>query len=89
MEQSGPSQQFASPPQAAPPQSLPQQAQQPPQQGGDQPMSEGREKKKGKKRVGKKAEPQPLVGMFNESVGRYDAPVSIRQVLQNNKVDIT
>lgn len=48
-----------------------------------------RPKVKGKKRVGKKAEPQPLIGMFNDSLGRYDSPVSIRQLLQNNKVDIS
>ncbi|KAK4697103.1 hypothetical protein P7C71_g925, partial [Lecanoromycetidae sp. Uapishka_2] len=52
-------------------------------------QSATRQKAKGQKRVGKKAEPQPLVGMFNETIGKYDAPISIRWVLQNNKVDIT
>lgn len=58
-----------------------------------QPLSKARKferpKRKGKKRVGKRVEPQPLVGMFNDTLGRYDSPVSIRQVLQNNKVDMT
>lgn len=48
---------------------------------------EGRPKRRGRKRVGKKAEPQPLVGMFNGV--QYDSPVSVRQVLQNTKVDMT
>ena len=47
-----------------------------------------RTKKKGQKRTGKKTEPQPLVGMMNET-GAYDKPLSIRHVLKNNKVDIT
>lgn len=45
--------------------------------------------KKGQKKVGKKAEPQPLVGMINESTGAYDKPVSIRQMLKQNKVNIS
>ena len=45
--------------------------------------------KKGQKKVGKKAEPQPLMGMMNESTGAYDKPVSIRQMLKQNKVDIS
>jgi len=45
----------------------------------------------GKKKKGpaKKVELQPLVGMFNESLNKYDAPTSVRQVLQQNKVDMT
>ena len=50
---------------------------------------EERIKKKGQKKVGKKAEPQPLVGLFNDVLGKYDSPVSVRRVLQDNKVDIT
>lgn len=49
----------------------------------------GKTGKKGQKRVGKKAEPQPLVGMINESTRAYDKPVSIRQMLKQNKVDIS
>lgn len=45
--------------------------------------------KKGQKKVGKKAEPQPLVTMMDESTGAYDKPVSIRQMLKQNKVDIS
>ena len=48
-----------------------------------------RPKKKGQNKVGKKTEPQPLIGMFNDTIGKYDSPISIRQVLQNKKVDIT
>lgn len=40
-------------------------------------------------RVGRKTEPQPLVGMMNESTGAYDRPISVRQVLKQNKVDIS
>jgi hypothetical protein len=39
--------------------------------------------------VVKKVEPQPVVGMFNETLGKYDTPISIRQVLKANKVDIS
>lgn len=38
--------------------------------------------KKGQKRVGKKTEPQPLVGMINESNRTYDRPISMRQMLK-------
>lgn len=69
---------------------LPQQ----PQQGQQQPyqfqaVPEDRRKRKGQKRVGKKVELQPVVGLFNESIGGFDAPLSVRQLLQTNKVDIT
>lgn len=37
-----------------------------------------RQKKKGQKRVGKRVEPQPLVGMYNDLPSRYDNPISIR-----------
>ena len=46
-----------------------------------------RTKMKGRKRVGKKSEPQPLVGMFNGQ--QYDSPMSVRQILQHHKVDMT
>ena len=52
-------------------------------------QSNDRQKVKAQKRVGKKAEPQPLVGMFNDSLGKYDSPISIRHVLQTNKIDMT
>jgi len=41
--------------------------------------TEDRTRRKGQKRVGKKAEPQPLVGMFNDALGRYDSPEFIRE----------
>lgn len=70
-----------------------QQAQQVPQQQSQQPYqfqaADGRTKRKGQKKTGKRTEPQPLVGMFNDALGKYDSPVSIREVLQKNKVDIT
>jgi hypothetical protein len=53
-----------------------------------QPM-DNRVKVKGQKKVGKMVEPQPLVGLFNDFLGRCNSPVSIRQVLQSNKVDMT
>ena len=46
-------------------------------------------KQKAKKRVGKRAEPQQLVGLYNESLLKYDSPVSVREVLQHTKVDMT
>ena len=48
-----------------------------------------RPKGKGKKRVGKRIELQPLVGLFNEGSGSFDAPVSVRAMLQRTKVDMT
>ncbi len=48
---------------------------------------EQRPKRKAKKRTGKKVEPQPLVGMFNGT--SYENPVSIRQVLQNTRIDLS
>lgn len=50
---------------------------------------EERQKRKGKKRAGKNVEPQPSVGMFNDLAGKYDSSVSIRHILQNNKVDLS
>jgi len=51
--------------------------------------TDGRQKAKGLKKVGKKVEPQPVAGMFNDQLGKYDSPVSIRAMLQSNKVDMT
>jgi len=68
---------------------LPQQLQQPQQPFQFQTVTDDRTKRKGQKRVGKRTEPQPLVGMFNDTFGRYDSPVSIHEVLQRNKVDIS
>jgi len=67
----------------------PQQLQQPHQPFQFQTVTDARIKKKGQKRVGKRTEPQPLVGLFNDTLGRYDSPVSIREVLQRNKVNIS
>ena len=52
---------------------------------------EGKSGRKGKRTTGtrKKADPQPLVGMFNDTTGTYDKPVSVRQVLKDNKVDMS
>ena len=51
-------------------------------------MPEDRSKKKGKKRTGKKFEFQSLMGMFNKQIKKYDSVVSIRYILQNNKIDM-
>ena len=48
-----------------------------------------RQKKKGVKKVGKKAEPQPLIGLFNDLTGNYDKPISIRSLLRSNKIDMS
>ena len=39
---------------------------------------EDRPRRKGKRKVGKKTELQPLVGMFNDASAHFDTPVSIR-----------
>ena len=49
---------------------------------------DNRPKQKAKKRVGRRAEPQQLVGLYNEGLLKYDSPVSVRQVLQNTKIDM-
>ncbi len=67
----------------------PQQLQQPQQPFQFQAVTDDRIKRKGQKRVEKKTEPQPLVSMFNDTLGRYDSSVSIRKVLQRNKVNIS
>lgn len=48
-----------------------------------------RDRKKPSKKVGKRANPQPLVGMLDEKSGVYDRPVSIRQMLKDNKVELS
>lgn len=48
-----------------------------------------RSKKKGQKRVDKKTKPLPVMGVFNDLAEKYNFPVSIRHVLQNNKIDIS
>jgi hypothetical protein len=53
------------------------------------PAEEIRPKRKGQKRVGKRVEMQPLVGMLDDITGIYDKPLSVRQVLKHNKVDIS
>ena len=49
----------------------------------------GRPKKKGQKRVGKRTELQPLIGMYNDAQGKFDPAVSIRHVMQQNRLDMT
>ena len=51
--------------------------------------SQERPKRKGQRRVGKRVELQPLVGMYNDSLEGYESAISIRQVMQNNKIDMT
>ena len=51
--------------------------------------ADNRPKVKAKKRVGKKAEPMPLVGLFDELTGSFDAPVSVRAMLQQTKVELS
>ena len=46
-------------------------------------------KRKGQKKIGRRTEPMPLVGMFNDFIEKYDSPVSIREILQRNKVNIS
>ncbi len=64
-----------------------------PQMTGNQPLQfqavGDRPKKKGQRKIGKRIEPQPLVGMLDETTEAYDKPLSIRHVLKNNKVDMT
>ena len=45
-------------------------------------------KKKGGKRTARKGEPQPLVGLYDK-LGKYESPISIRQLLMANKVDMS
>lgn len=52
-------------------------------------VSSSRNKKKVSKKVGKKIDSQPLVGMFDESIGTYDKPVSVCQMLKNHQVDLS
>jgi hypothetical protein len=51
-------------------------------------LTEERMKKKEQKRMRKKIDSNSIVDLFNENLGKYDAPVSVRQMLQNNKMDI-
>jgi len=67
----------------------PQQLQQPQQSFQFQTVTDDRIKKKGQKRVEKRTEPQPLVEMFNDIIERYDFLISIKEMLQRNKVDIS
>ena len=59
------------------------------QAGPDPAALDTRTKKKGQKKQGKKAEPQPLIGMFDDKAGRYDPPVSIRDVLLRGRIDMS
>lgn len=51
------------------------------------PSTAPKRKQKGKGRA--KAEPQPLAGLFNEQSGRFDQPISVREILQATKVDLS
>ena len=53
------------------------------------PPTVGKQKRKGQKKVGKKAELQPIVGMFNDALGRFEPVVSVKDVLRVNKIDMT
>ncbi|KAL9001958.1 MAG: hypothetical protein Q9188_005090 [Gyalolechia gomerana] len=68
----------------------PEQPQQPTQDGQGQFQFTAGEppKKKGQKRVGKKADPMPLVGQM-DNFGTFNKPVSIRQVLMDNKINMS
>ena len=44
--------------------------------------------RKGKKRVGRKIELQPVVGQLSDD-GSYDSPISVRQALQSTKIEMT
>ena len=49
----------------------------------------GRSKKKGQRKAGKKIDPEPMVGLFNEETGGFDQPNSVRAVLKSTKIDIS
>ena len=51
-------------------------------------IEEDRRVRKGKRRVGRKIEPQPLTKLINKS-GSYNNPISVREILKNNKIDVT
>jgi hypothetical protein len=48
-----------------------------------------RGKKKDTKRTGKRVNPTPLIRLINETSGTMDNVLSVRQMLKNNKVNIT
>lgn len=54
-----------------------------------QPTSADRPKRKGQRRVGKKTEATPLAGMIDEISGAFDKPLSVREVMKRNRVDIS
>ena len=45
--------------------------------------------KKSQKKVGKRTDPQPLIDMMNDVTGSYNKPISIRQILKQNKIDMS
>ena len=53
------------------------------------PPAEPRPKKKGQKRTGKTATITPIVGLMDEETGFLDRPMSVRQLLKTQKVDLT
>ena len=54
-----------------------------------QAMEQGRPRRKGQRKAGKKIEAQPVTGVFNEQAGSFDQPVSVRTILQGIKFDIS
>lgn len=45
--------------------------------------------KKSQKKVGKRTDPQPLIDMMNDVTGSYNKPISVRQILKQNKIDMS
>lgn len=54
-----------------------------------QPQPSDRPKRKGQKRVGKKTEATPLARMIDEISCAFNKPVSAREVLKRNRVDMS
>ena len=52
-------------------------------------ITDERLKRKNQKRIDKKIESQSLVDLFNEFLNKYDSPIFIRQILKNNKMNIS
>jgi hypothetical protein len=51
-------------------------------------LIEKRMKKKEQKKMRKKIDSNSIVDLFNENLDKYDASVSVKQMLQNNKMNI-
>lgn len=48
-----------------------------------------KDSKKSQKKVRKRTDPQPLVDMMNDVTGSYDKPISVQQILKQNKIDMS